>query len=196
MLAHSDPHAQALMQWGSKAARATAAIGRTVAEANPIVGTFNATSQAVTGKDAIDPSQNISGTERAMSGVQAAASIAAVAGKVAEAVGEGVSILQNATKGIASEKRVLQEMGLTKNTAKVSTAEGKAIPDALTGKSSIEIKDTQVVNRTKQIRIQTDAAKAEGKESVLVTGSETHVSVPAQKSFDKVIQRPDLGPQQ
>ena len=85
-------------------------------------------------------------------------------------------------------------MGLAKNTEKVSTAEGKSIPDALTGKLSVEVKDTKVVNRTAQIRIQTDAAKATERESVLVTGTKTKISGPAQQSFDKIIQRDDLGP--
>jgi hypothetical protein len=35
----------------------------------------------------------------------------------------------NAEKGAASEQKVLNEKGLTKNTQKVSGAEGKSIPD-------------------------------------------------------------------
>jgi RHS repeat-associated protein len=118
------------------------------------------------------------------------------AGEEGLVVKEGASILKNAERGRAAEANVLNEMGLVKNTEKVSTAEGKAIPDALTGQSSIEVKDTQVVNRTKQIRIQTQAAQAEGRQSVLVTGSKTQVSGPAQESFNKIVRRPDLGPQQ
>ncbi len=110
------------------------------------------------------------------------------------AVKEGASFLKNAERGRAAEAKVLNEMGLAKNTEKVSTAEGKSIPDALTGKLSVEVKDTKVVNRTAQIRIQTDAAKATERESVLVTGTKTKISGPAQQSFDKIIQRDDLGP--
>jgi len=77
--------------------------------------------------------------------------------------------LKNLERGRASESKVLNEMGLVKNTEKVSTDEGKAIPDALTSKISLEVKDTQVVNRTKQIRVETDAAKASGQQSILVT---------------------------
>ncbi len=99
-------------------------------------------------------------------------------------------------RGRAAEKRVLDEMGLAKNAEKVSTKEGNAIPDALNEAISLEVKDTKVVNKTKQIRIQTDAAKTAGRKSVLVTGQETKISGPAQKSFDTVIQRPDLGPKQ
>jgi hypothetical protein len=84
-------------------------------------------------------------------------------------VKEGSSILKNLERGRASESKVLNEMGLVKNTEKVSTDEGKAIPDALTSKISLEVKDTQVVNRTKQIRVETDAAKASGQQSILVT---------------------------
>ena len=96
---------------------------------------------------------------------------------------EGASILKNAERGRAAEAKVLNEMGLVKNTEKVSTAEGKAIPDALTGQSSIEIKDTQVVNRTKQIRVQTQAAQTEGRQSILVTGSKTQDLRPRSRKF-------------
>ena len=134
----------------------------------------------------------------ATAGMATAPIVIGKAGRAAEeeAVTKGAKILENGPRGRASEAKVLKEMGLGKNTAKVSTAEGNSIPDALTGQSSIEIKDALVVNKTKQLRIQTDAAKAAGKQSVLVTGTKTQVSAPAQKSFDKVIQRPDLGPQQ
>jgi hypothetical protein len=112
------------------------------------------------------------------------------------AVKEGASILKNAERGRAAEAKVLNEMGLVKNTQKVSTAAGNAIPDALTDTISLEVKDAKVVNRTKQIAIETDAAKASGQQSVLVTGSKTQISGPAQKSFDTIIKRPDLGPHQ
>lgn len=196
MLAHEDPQAAAIMQWGTGAAQATATVARAAAEANPIVGTFDNAYQAATGKDAINPNQSISTTERVLSGVQAVAAAAPVIAKSEEVASEASGILKNTARGREAEARVLKDMGLTKNSTPVSTAEGNSIPDAMTGKSSIEIKDTQVVNRTKQVRIQTDAAKAEGKESILVTGDNTKVSGPARKSFDKVETRPDLGPQQ
>lgn len=97
-------------------------------------------------------------------------------------------------RGRASETRVLNDLGLPKNNAKVSTSEGKAIPDALTSNKSIEIKDCISVSCTKQIRIQTGAARASGRQSVLVTGSNTRVSGPAKEAFDDIIRRPDLGP--
>jgi RHS repeat-associated protein len=103
--------------------------------------------------------------------------------------------LRPMARGLASEARVLLDMGLTKNTQAVATAEGKAIPDALTKTMSVEVKDTLSVTLTKQLRIQTQAAKAAGRESVLVTGKNTHVSEPAQRAFDRIIRRDDLGPQ-
>lgn len=98
-------------------------------------------------------------------------------------------------RGVASETRVLGEMGLAKNTQAVTTAEGKAIPDALSRGASVEIKDTARVSATRQVRIQTDAARASGRQSVLVTGTNTKVTGPAQRRFDQIIRRDDLGPQ-
>jgi RHS repeat-associated protein len=98
-------------------------------------------------------------------------------------------------RGRAAEQRVLKEMDLEKNAEKVSTKEGKAIPDAMTDKVSVEVKDTKTVSATKQVRIQTEAARKSGRQSVLVTGEKTHVSKNAQESFDVVIRREDLGPQ-
>ncbi|HEY2748150.1 MAG TPA: RHS repeat-associated core domain-containing protein, partial [Polyangia bacterium] len=103
-------------------------------------------------------------------------------------------IIANGARGVASEARVLAEMGLTKNTTAVSTAEGVAIPDALTDALSVEVKDRASVSLTQQLRIQTQAAKASGRQSVLVTGTNTDVSGPAKKAFDIVIRRDDLGP--
>lgn len=97
-------------------------------------------------------------------------------------------------RGVASEARVLKSMGLTKNTQAVATREGRAIPDALTSKASVEIKDTARVSATSQVRIQTDAAAASGRQSVLVTGTNTQVTSPAARRFDQIIRRDDLGP--
>ena len=99
-------------------------------------------------------------------------------------------------RGRASEARVLDDLGLPKNTQKVSTAEGNAIPDALTSTRSIEIKDCITVACTKQVRIETDAAREAGIESVLITGKRTHVTQQARDAFDRIIRRNDLGPQQ
>jgi hypothetical protein len=85
-------------------------------------------------------------------------------------------------------------LGLTKNTQKVSSAEGNSIPDALDDLLSLEIKDALRVNRTRQVRIQTEAAASSGRQSVLVTGLNTQVSRQAQEAFDQLIRRADLGP--
>lgn len=90
---------------------------------------------------------------------------------------------------------MLEELGLAKNTRAVSTAKGRAVPDALTDALSVEIKDAARVSRTRQVRIQTEAARASGRESVLITGEKTCVSGPCAGSFDRVIRRSDLGPQ-
>ncbi len=118
-----------------------------------------------------------------------------LAGPEELALAEGGSLTANAARGAASEARVLDELGLTKNTQSVATAEGRAVPDALTDKLSVEIKDRAYVAQTRQIRIQTEAAGASGRQSVLITGENTKVSGPAENAFDVVIRRPDLGPQ-
>lgn len=87
-------------------------------------------------------------------------------------------------------------MGLVKNTLKVATAEGKAIPDALTKTLSIEIKDTKVVTATKQLRIQSEAARASGRSPVLVTGTNSKVNSKAEGLFDAIIRRDDIGPKE
>jgi RHS repeat-associated protein len=107
----------------------------------------------------------------------------------------GATAAENAmARGIASEARVLQDMGLAKNTAGVTTAEGRAVPDALTKTLSVEVKDTASVSLTRQLRIETGAAADAGRQSVLVTGRNTTVSGPAKEAFDQIIRRTDLGP--
>jgi hypothetical protein len=100
----------------------------------------------------------------------------------------------SSARGVASEARVLGELGLAKNTTAVKTAEGRAIPDALTKSSSVEVKDTAQVSLTQQLRIQTGAATASGRESVLITGEKTCISGPCRDAFDRIIRRSDLGP--
>ncbi len=97
-------------------------------------------------------------------------------------------------RGRASEARVLDEFGLSKNTQRVSTQEGFSIPDALTNTISLEVKDTKNVSLSKQLRIQTNAAKDTGRTSVLVTGEKTCISKPCLAAYDQVIRRKDLGP--
>jgi hypothetical protein len=104
------------------------------------------------------------------------------------------TIIANAARGAASEGRVLKDLGLPKNSQWVSTAEGRSMPDALTDTASIEIKDSAYVSGTRQIRIQTEAAKISGRESILITGTKTRISRNVWKFFNRIIQRSDLGP--
>ena len=103
-------------------------------------------------------------------------------------------MLENAEKGAASEGRVLDDLGRTKNTKAVVGQEGKSIPDFQDSKTIGEIKDAKRVSNTEQLRIQKDAAKQSGRQHELVTGENTHVTKPATKGT-KVIRRKDLGPQ-
>ena len=97
-------------------------------------------------------------------------------------------------RGRASETRVLDDLGLDKNTRRVSTSEGGSIPDAVVDGAFYEIKDTKSASNTRQMRIQREAAAAEGKEHVLITGTNTRVSGPLGEA-STVIRRDDLGPQ-
>jgi hypothetical protein len=83
---------------------------------------------------------------------------------------------------------------LTKNTAAVRTAEGAAIPDALTSTMSVEVKSTERVSLTRQLRIETEAARAAGRSSVLVVGPQTVVSGPARDAFDMIVRLAILAP--
>jgi len=96
-------------------------------------------------------------------------------------------------RGRASEKRILKKMGLESNTTKVSTSEGNAVPDALTKTMSVEIKDVKRISLTKQLRIETQAAKKDNLTSVLVvTDKNQKISGPAKEAFDVIIKERDL----
>jgi hypothetical protein len=82
-----------------------------------------------------------------------------------------------------------------KNTRWVTTAEGRAIPDALTDTMSVEIKDAAYVSATRQLRIQTDAAEISGRESILIIGTKTKIGGKVLELFNRIIRRSDLGPQ-
>lgn len=105
------------------------------------------------------------------------------------------TIIANAVRGAASEARVLKDLGLMKNTRWVTTAEGRAIPDALTDTMSVEIKDAAYVSATRQLRIQTDAAEISGRESILIIGTKTKIGGKVLELFNRIIRRSDLGPQ-
>lgn len=132
-----------------------------------------------------------------LSGGCGGANVTGLAGGIGRA-GAAADVAASASpmaRGVASEARVLGSMGLSRNTQAVATAEGRSIPDALTRAASVEIKDTARVSATRQVRIQTDAAAASGRQSVLVTGTRTRVTAPAQRRYDEIIRRDDLGPQ-
>jgi hypothetical protein len=98
------------------------------------------------------------------------------------------------TRGRTSEKRVLDDIGETKNTEKVSSPEGNSIPDYQNKTAVGEIKDTKTVSNTKQVRIQRSAAKASGRRHEIQTGTNTNVRPTVKGS--KIIRRDDLGPEQ
>jgi hypothetical protein len=121
------------------------------------------------------------------------------ADKFSDANKLGNRIRQALTRGIQSEKRVLQDMGLTKNTKKIAskTNSGKpinVIPDAIQDGVMYEVKDTKAVYNTSQIQGEYNAAKEAGYEYKIVTGEKTHVSSEVQSKAE-IIRRSDLGPQ-
>lgn len=96
-------------------------------------------------------------------------------------------------RGRASETRVLNDMNEKKNTQVVSTPEGNTIPDFENQTQVGDIKDTKTVSDTQQMRAQRQHAEQMGKEHVVVTGENTHVSAPLEEK-STIIRRPDLGP--
>jgi RHS repeat-associated protein len=110
-------------------------------------------------------------------------------------------------RGRANEGKGLAEVGATKNTTPSTTTDPKTgkevttIPDGkMPDGQHVEVKDTNVVRSTPQIRGQGQASVAEsGKKPILVTGTHTKVSksVDAAKGGTHIVVRtPKLGPQQ
>ena len=128
--------------------------------------------------------------------VVVARAVATVAGRIAgaaRAAARNERQQDPKQRGRESEDRVLKDLGKEKNTTAVEADGKKSIPDFQDSKQVGEIKDTKRVTDTEQIRTQRDAARAEGKEHIVVTGTKTDVSAPVQEN-SKVIRRPDLGP--
>ena len=102
----------------------------------------------------------------------------AVAGEVSggKYLKAAAQLIKNSRFGRAFEKAVLQKLGLSKNAEKVAGAEGKSIPDARTDTQDIEVKGGDYVTDSKQMRIQREAAQAEGKEHVVVVKPGADVS--------------------
>jgi RHS repeat-associated protein len=139
--------------------------------------------------------------QQGMQAAQAVMLVAPVAAalsgtKAVEAAAEVPLVTQNAARGTASEARVLNDMGLTKNTEPVVASEGKSIPDFQTKTTVGEIKDVKQLSNTQQLRIQREAAQQSGREHVVVTGTKTNVTPNVQKPPTKVVRRDDLGPSQ
>jgi hypothetical protein len=114
--------------------------------------------------------------------------------EVATAASNVPGFLDHVARGLASEAKVLKEMGFVKNTRAVATEEGMAIPDILNAVVTGDIKDVMRVAATRQIRIMTKSALREGKTSLLVTGDKTYITKTAVEAFGQIIRRPDLGP--
>jgi len=98
------------------------------------------------------------------------------------------------TRGRMSEVKVLEEIGLQKNTEVVSSPLGRSIPDAITQTTIIDIKDVKVVSFTRQLRIQADAARATGRTNIVITGRNSRVSKPLSEGAT-IERRDDIGPQ-
>ena len=109
----------------------------------------------------------------------------------------GESSLDAMRRGVESEKRVLMDMGLEKNTQRLKVekdgVERTVIPDAVDANTVYEIKDAKRVSNTKQIRAERQKAKEEGKKFRIITGERTHVS--SKIPEEEIIRRKDLGPQ-
>ena len=103
-------------------------------------------------------------------------------------------------RGRVNEAKVLKDIGEVKNTQKFDVGndlmgEQKVIPDAITDKSIIEIKDTKAVYSTKQIRGEMELAKRENKQLEIITGEKTHISGNINQEEIKITRRKDIGPQ-
>lgn len=113
----------------------------------------------------------------------------------ADAAKAASNVVENGARGRASEKRVLADMGETKNTDVVRGGEKPTIPDFQNPGQVGEIKDTARVSDSAQLRSQREHAQATGREHVVVTGTNTRVSETVQTQ-STVIRRDDLGPRE
>jgi hypothetical protein len=130
LLADEDEDAKRKIQWGGAAMQSASGVLRSAFELNPIVGTYDAGYQAATGKDAIDPSQSISSTERLISTITAVSAVLPAGEEAWEALG-GVK----AVAGTGSlEQRAKELHGLLnpqaqrmRTTAVTTTKEGVTV---------------------------------------------------------------------
>ena len=98
----------------------------------------------------------------------------------------------NSTRGLAAETRILKMLGISKNTRRVYAEEGYSIPDGLTDEALIEIKNVRSIYMTRQVRIQTKAAKDMGIKSYLYVGTNTHVGKAVEEAYYRVTRLPEL----
>ncbi|WP_199119244.1 DUF6443 domain-containing protein [Pedobacter sp. ASV28] len=107
----------------------------------------------------------------------------------------------NAEKGGLSEKKVLTEEGLKKNTTPITVTDPKTgkqvttIPDAIIENgATVEVKDTKKLSDSKQLRAQNEVSQQNGQKAVVITGTKTVVSKTVVQKMD--VQRKDyIGPQ-
>jgi RHS repeat-associated protein len=131
-------------------------------------------------------------------------SLAGLTEKAAVADATATKAMSPMQRGLENEAKVLDDLGLPKNTKAVTARdpltgiEGRTIPDAIDPKTGnlVEIKDRQVVSNTTQLRRQQQAAKDRGVGHEVYTGKRTHVTGPVQKSDTRIIPIDDLGPQE
>ena len=128
-------------------------------------------------------------------GVSTAIKVARTADKVNGAGSATNKFLQAVARGIQNEKRVLKDMGLTKNTSKMASSTNdktpiNVIPDAIQEGLIYEIKDTKVLSQTKQIQGELNAANAINYKFKIITGEKTHIS--SRIPLDVIVRRSDL----
>ena len=131
-------------------------------------------------------------------GVSTAIKVARTADKVNGAGSATYKFLQAVARGIQNEKRVLKDMGLTKNTSKMASSTNdktpiNVIPDAIPEGVIYEIKDTKVLSQTKQIQGELNAANAIKYKFKIITGEKTYIS--SRIPLDVIVRRSDLGSQ-
>ena len=135
---------------------------------------------------------NVKNAEKTSNNVKSSKEVAEQVNKEAKSASED-SVKNAMKRGRESEKRVLEDLGEIKNTKSVSTSEGVSIPDYKNSKEIGEIKDVKKLSDSKQLRIQREVAKTEGKKHTIQTGEHTNVSKPLEKKSN-IVRRKDLGP--
>ena len=101
-------------------------------------------------------------------------------------------------RGRMNEERVLNDLGLNKNTktvqGKTKTGEVRnTIPDAITSDTIYEIKDVKTLSNTKQIQAQIEYAKRNGLFYKIIIGADTHISRNIPEEY--IIRLKYIGPQ-